>query len=80
MGYRVQLLRVSPTMEGQTLAEMGLRARFDVNIVAIRSPGSSSDPAEMPDPGRRLTLQDMLVVVGDARCIERMVEFYGIPP
>jgi len=78
-GYRVQLLHVSPQMSGKTLGELDLRKRFNVNIVAIRSPQGAAGCSEMPDPNRKLDVQDLLVVVGRDEDLRSFIEHYQIP-
>jgi Kef-type K+ transport system membrane component KefB/Trk K+ transport system NAD-binding subunit len=51
---------------GQTIAGLGLRTRFGVNVIAVRQEG---DRLSAPDPHRALTPEDCLVLAGSRAAI-----------
>jgi CIC family chloride channel protein len=63
--YRVELIPVSAAMAGHSLAELDLRGRFSVHVLAIKRPGRrSAGENELPDPRSILASRDRLIVVG----------------
>jgi len=70
--YQVELLPVTPDLEGRTLAELDLRGRFGLHILAIKRPGRRVEGRnELPDPTVPLTARDRLIVVGQTDAVER---------
>jgi len=57
-----------PAADGQTLAELNLRARTGATVVAI---GRGGDTAVLPTGHERLTHRDTLAVSGSAEAVER---------
>jgi Trk K+ transport system NAD-binding subunit len=71
--YLVDLVPVGPSMEGRSLAELALRERFGVNVLAIKRPGLRvTGRNELPDPRLRLNRRDRLVVVGLREDVSRL--------
>lgn len=62
-------VRVPEEFDGQTLAELELRTRYGLNVIAV----SDGDKFEInPDPSRRLHKGSEMVVVGANRDIHRL--------
>jgi len=74
-GHVVREVPVTKTMVGRTLRELDVRARFQVNVVSIRT--REFDPRQsdcgVPDPGYALKSSDRLMVVGSQSSIEQFV-------
>ena len=75
LGIDVSMAEVAPRAEmiGKTLGELALRQRYQINVVALRD--TLQDETYLsPDPNRRITDSDVLVVIGKVENIERFVE------
>jgi CIC family chloride channel protein len=71
--YKVDLISVSGTLQGQSLAQLDLRGRYGVHVLAIKRPGSrAAGHNELPDPSVSLTKRDRLIVVGRSEDVERL--------
>ncbi len=66
---RVSLIRVPSTMEGNTLADLSLREKFGVTVVAIQR---GQQTMIHPPSGTVLSGEDQLVVIGTADQIARI--------
>jgi CIC family chloride channel protein len=75
--HEVKVVPTPPSMVGRTLKELDLRARFDVNVVAIRSHRYDPSTDSVPSPDRVLRRRDILVVVGGHDAIESMLRSNG---
>jgi chloride channel protein, CIC family len=65
---------VTSNMVKKTLRELDIRARFNVNVVAIRRKGSGFDRSEaVPEPNRPLAASDLLLIIGAEDDIVRMM-------
>lgn len=63
--YAVELVPVSEALADHSLAELDLRGRFGVHVIALKRPGRRmSGRNELPDPREPLQRGDRLVVVG----------------
>lgn len=62
-------ITVPHALEGLTLAEADLRARYQVNVVAVKRGDNVLVP---PDPGEKIQPQDVLVVIGTSAGIARL--------
>lgn len=63
--YAVELVPVSEAIADRSLAELDLRGRFGVHVIAVKRPGRRvSGRNELPDPREPLQRGDRLVVVG----------------
>lgn len=74
LGEGVSVSEVAPTskMVGKTLADLDLRRRYGVNVVAIRD--TLRDHTEVnPDPSALITDSDVLIVLGKIEDIDRFV-------
>jgi trk system potassium uptake protein TrkA len=74
LGEDVSVSEVAPTskMVGKTLADLKLRRRYGVNVVAIRD--TLRDQTQVnPDPSALITDSDVLIVLGKMEDIDRFV-------
>lgn len=73
--YKVQLMTPPAWAFGRTLRDLGLRSRFKVEVLAFKRKGFSG-PAynELPDPDRKITESDRLIVVGRAEDVQAMLQ------
>jgi CIC family chloride channel protein len=77
--YRVDVLPVPGNWEGQSLAELDLRGRFGVHVLAVKQPGRrSTGRNELPDPSTALRSAQRLVVVGTHTNLARLKEDAGL--
>lgn len=73
--YKVELLSVTDDMAGRTLAELDLRGRYGVHVLAIKRPGArAAGHNELPDPSLELSRRDRLIVVGRTEDVEHLSE------
>ena len=73
--YRVDLIDVNAAMAGRSLAQLDLRERFGVHVLAIKRRGvSAAGRNELPDPKQPLTIQDRLIIVGRSEAVDRLKE------
>lgn len=62
-------IQVPPQFDGQTIAQLQLRTRYGINVIAV----SDGDRFEInPEPQRRLTKGTEMVVVGSNKAIARL--------
>ncbi len=75
--------RVPKAFVGKTLSELGLRKKFDINIVSIKRMRTDIDEmgnpkkeeeVSIPHPEDVLDVNDVLIILGDEQAIERMKE------
>lgn len=62
---------VPEEFDGQTIAQLNLRARFGLNLIAV---GDEQKFQINPEPGRHLHKGQIMVVVGDNRAIDKLVK------
>ena len=63
--YAVELVPVNDALADRSLAELDLRGRFGVHVIALKRPGRRmSGRNELPDPREPLQRGDRLIVVG----------------
>lgn len=62
-------ITVPKLLAGTTLAEADLRARYQVNVVAVKR---GDDVFVPPDPGEKIQPKDVLVVIGTTAGIARL--------
>lgn len=62
---------VPEEFDGQTIAELNLRKRFGLNLIAV---GDEQKFQINPEPNRLLHKGQMMVVVGDNQAIDRLVK------
>ncbi len=76
--YTVTVLPIGPKLAGQSLAELDLRGRYGVNVLAVKRPGRKvSGRNELPAPREPLRARDRLVVVGQRESVDRLREETG---
>lgn len=78
-GFSVVEVRTPPGLVGRTLRDIDLRKRYRLNLVAIvDSPRDGAAVARrfdpVPDPGRALTTDDVLVLVGSDLDLARLMQ------
>lgn len=66
-------VKVRPAMVGRSLAELDLRGRFGLNVLAIKE-GPTADALEPPDPTTPLAAEASLIVVGRPGAARKMHE------
>ncbi len=76
--YKVILVPVVGELAGKSIEELDLRKRFDVSIVALRPPHGGETTTEIPKPGRVLTRNDVLIVVGPKTGLSQLKETYKL--
>ena len=72
--YKVQVLTPPANWVGRNLRDLDLRAGYNVSVLSIRRRnilGGVKD--QLPDPDRKLTVRDRLVVVGEKGDLERLL-------
>ncbi len=72
LGPNISVVEVAPGRDlvGHSLAELNLRRRFAINVVAVRCT-LRDETTVNPDPTRRITDSDVLVVLGTHDAVER---------
>ncbi len=72
--HRVDAVPVTAGLAGRTLRDLDLRARFEVNVVAIRSRrfAAQVSDSDVPSPARVLSRSDTLIVAGGSKDIDRL--------
>lgn len=83
-GYEVAQVLVPRAMVGQTLGQMDLRSRYNLNLITIAKGrgltalSSTRHPIKsvlgIPQPDRHFQEDDILVIFGQAKNIRRMME------
>ena len=68
--YSIVEIGVRDEWIGKTLIELNMRARFGLNVVAIRGEGGQIDVS--PGAQRRMNQADILVVIGSNQDIKRV--------
>lgn len=59
-------------LAGRSLADVDLRRRTGVQVVALRSPGAAGATTRIPDPRALVPADAILVLVGPAPAIEAL--------
>lgn len=78
--YQLAHIRCGPPLHGMTLAEIGLRARYRVNLVLLTRPGPGErTQAIEPEPQLKLALHDLLFVAGEREHINKFEKECGLP-
>ncbi len=71
--HRVEVVPVPAPWVGHSLADLGLRSRYGVNVVAVRRQGARGVVERIvPDPGLALTKGELLVVTGADADLRRL--------
>lgn len=66
--YSVEEIKVPKTMTGKNLREIDLRAKYNLNVIAIKS-GKKINIS--PDPEETIQNDDVLVVIGENKDLEK---------
>jgi CIC family chloride channel protein len=71
--YEVQVIAIPPAWARRSLADLDLRGRFGVHVLAIKQPGRREiGRNELPDPSTALRPTQRLVVVGTHENLARL--------
>lgn len=70
-GLEVRSLEVPAALRGESVRSLAVRSRFRVSVIALRRDGVDAGV----DPDRALAAGDTLVVMGDARAVQRFDDF-----
>lgn len=82
-GFSVTEIDTPPAAVGRTLAELELRRRYRLNVIAIKHHGASKDASSqlvfepVPLPETRLEADDVLALVGSDLDVARFVSDLG---
>ena len=68
--YSVVEVTAPKEMAGHSLQELNLRARFGINIIALRKKNGATNIS--PAAGDRIDPGDIMVAVGDNKCLKKM--------
>ena len=63
-------VNLSPKMAGKSLAEMDVRRKYQVNVVAIKHQDGSTEMTL--EPTKPLAEGDLLVVIGSRKSVEAL--------
>ena len=73
--YKVQLFSPPDEWLGFSLSDLALRRRFNISVLAVkRRTALGGLVNEMPQPDRALTDQDRLIIVGEVKDLERLLQ------
>lgn len=77
--YRVEVVPVPPSFGGRSLAELDLRGRYGIHVLAIKHPARRGvGRNELPDPAAILRSAQRLVIVGRHEDLARLREDAGL--
>lgn len=63
--YQLAQLRAGPSLQGKSIAELGLREKNHINVVLVTRTGRNGELQQLePEPGLVLMLNDLCTVVG----------------
>lgn len=68
--YSIEEIQIPRSMEGKNLRELSLRSKYNVMVVAIKEKESNKINIA-PDPDENLDMDDILLVIGENRDLER---------
>jgi CIC family chloride channel protein len=69
-GHLVEQIEVTPFLNGQTLRQLDLRATAGLNVMGIRKNTPEGIKRISPDPGRKMALGEVLIVMGEQKDLE----------
>jgi trk system potassium uptake protein TrkA len=69
--FQVVEMKIPSTFAGHTIAELNLRARYDVFVLAVRTP-DTDDTQLLPGPNFRLEPNQVLLVIGREKDLTRL--------
>lgn len=82
-GFSVTEIEAPPATVGRTLAELELRGKYGLHVIAIKHHGASGEPDAKPEfepvplPDTRLVADDVLALVGSDLDVTRFVADHG---
>jgi len=71
--YRMKVPGMSPVV-GRTIAEIGFRKRYELDVILVMRSAALGQNAQMPDPGFVLEADDQLYLEGEAEDAWRLAE------
>jgi trk system potassium uptake protein TrkA len=71
-GKSIAQVNAPRSFHGKTIAELKIRTRYGVSIIAVKRPSDEEEVAELPSPDYVIKKGDILVVVGANEDIERL--------
>ena len=78
--YQLAQVRLGPPVHGKTLQDLALRERYWVNVVLVTRPAPGGAVRDLePEPGLKLALHDLCMVVGKRENINRFERENGLP-
>ncbi len=72
-GFSIQEMGVPETWQGKTIRELNLREKYDLSIVALHDVLANSITTT-PNPDRRLTDSDTLLLAGKEEILDRIAQ------
>lgn len=73
----VTTVEIPSSLAGKTLRDLDWRARFGVNVIALRPRGAAEDKLDVPEPDRPLETGDAVVIVGPRDKVEALASAGG---
>jgi trk system potassium uptake protein TrkA len=71
--YQAMEIEPSPTFTGRSLAELNLRARYDVFVIAVQKPQTQTTEF-LPGPDYRFDSGDILFVIGREKDLQTLLD------
>jgi len=79
-GCEINLIPVTPSMQGQTLQGLDIRHTYEVTVVAINRSGERGEREVLiPAPEEILKKGDMLVVIGNGDALKHLKDAFHLP-
>jgi Trk K+ transport system NAD-binding subunit len=73
----VEQIEVTKFLDGQTLRQLDLRATAGLNVMGIRQNTPDGIKRIYPDPGRKMALGEVLIVMGKQKDLESFRKAIG---
>ncbi len=78
-GYNIAELEIPHSLDGKNLNESGIRKKFNINVIAIKSKNDKNTKGKIsinitPTPNHLLNEGDVIVVIGETDKIEKFKE------
>lgn len=78
--YQLAQIRLGPPVHGKTLQELTLREKYRVNVILVTRPAPGGAIRDLePEPGLKLALHDLCMVVGKREKINVFERENGLP-
>lgn len=71
--YSIEEIKIPSEIVGKSLIDLDIRAKYNVNIIAIRH--NHGDIEIAPDPHYIFKVQDILIVIGNNKDIKKLAKF-----